>query len=96
MIDSAVHAIPAFAFASAFALPLSAVLTTPSLANQTCTVIRASGKEYVGCVRNGYDYTLLKEVDGIKTFSAARENAHNPGCFDVRANGVIAVCTYRR
>jgi hypothetical protein len=89
-----VRTIPLIALA--FSSMLAIATPGSTRANQTCTVIRDSGKEYVGCFSKGYDYTLDRAVNGIKTFSAAKENSHNPGCFDVQANGIIAICTYKR
>ncbi len=83
---------------TSLAAAVSLVVRMPSFAqvSKTCTVITNSGKEYIGCKSNGYEYNLARPVHGITSFSAAKENAHNPGCFDVRANGVIAICTYMR
>jgi hypothetical protein len=65
-------------------------------AEQICTAIKESGKEFIGCARKGYEYTLAKSVNGIQRFSARKENEHNPRCYDINTNGVIAICTYRR
>lgn len=64
--------------------------------SQICTVIKGSGKEYVGCNRNGLEYILAKPVNNIQSFKAIDESAHNPGCYNLNTNGVAAICTYKR
>jgi len=65
-------------------------------ASQVCTVIKDSGKEYVGCTKNGLEYMLVKPVNSIQSFTAIDESAHNPGCYNLRTNGIVAICTYKR
>jgi hypothetical protein len=65
-------------------------------AEQICTAITDSSKEYVGCTKRGYEYILTQSINGIKKFSAYKENAHNPRCYDINTNGIIAICTYKR
>lgn len=92
------HAFVRLITISALIVGVFSAIRTPSFSQSipTCTVITNSGKEYVGCKRNGYEYALNRSVRGIASFSATKDNPHNPGCFDVHANGVIAICTYKR
>jgi hypothetical protein len=78
------------------AIVVSSWIQAPAQANGTCTAITQSGKEYVGCSRQSNKYILNQAVNGYASFSAAQQNPHNPGCYDIGENGVIAFCSYRR
>ncbi len=72
------------------------LLLRPASAEQTCTVIKNTGKIYVGCAKKGYEYTLSKPINGIQSFSAIKEDFHNPRCYGINANGIMAICIYKR
>ena len=80
-----------FALTSQLMLPLH-----PAGAEQICTAITDSRKEYIGCTRRGREYILTKPINGIQRFSAYKENEHNPRCYDINTNGIMAICTYKR
>ena len=62
----------------------------------TCTIIRDTGKEYVGCRRDGPNLVLATPINGVSTYKASKENFHNPKCYDVNSNGITAICAYKR
>jgi len=62
----------------------------------TCTIIRDTGKEYVGCKRDGSNLVLATPINGVSTYKASEENFHNPKCYDVKSNGITAICGYKR
>ena len=80
------------------ALPLLAASLVVSSANagSTCTAITSYGPVYVGCSRQGNQYTFSQPVHGYTGFEANQANPNNPGCYDIEENGISAFCTYRR
>jgi hypothetical protein len=79
-------------------LPLLAasLAASPTQAGGTCTAITGYGPVYVGCSRQGSQYTFNQPVHGYSGFEATKPNPNNPGCYDIEENGISAFCTYRR
>lgn len=81
---------------SALPVLVSTLVMSPTQAGGTCTAITSYGPVYVGCSKQGNQYTFSQPVHGYTGFEANQPSPHNPRCYDIGENGITAFCAYRR